>query len=165
MYCPKCGSELSTKNIDGHVRQYCPNCGFIFYENPLPVVAALCYRKKGELLLIKRGIPPHKGVWALPTGFLELNESVEEGLQRELREETAVSRKDILKMKLLDVIYQPSEMYKGVIVIGFSVRLRKNTKIIAGDDAADAAFYNLSEMPDNPFFSQQQLIAKFKGIR
>ncbi len=71
---------------DDRERLTCPDCGFIAYENPKVVVGSVI-TWDGRYLLAKRAIPPRKGFWTLPAGFLELNESLEDGAKREAWEE------------------------------------------------------------------------------
>ena len=68
------------------------------YEYPHPAVTTdivIFTIRQDELkvLLIKRALPPHQGEWALPGGFVNLDESLEEGARRELEEETGVSQR------------------------------------------------------------------------
>jgi ADP-ribose pyrophosphatase YjhB (NUDIX family) len=71
---------------DDRPRLTCPDCGFVVYENPKIVVGAVC-SWEGRLLLCRRAIEPSKGLWTLPAGYLELNESTEQGILREAWEE------------------------------------------------------------------------------
>jgi 8-oxo-dGTP diphosphatase len=70
-YCPLCGTKLSSGDIENKIRQYCTNCDFIDYKNPLPVAVAMATRDK-KFLLIKRGIEPRKGMWGSASGFIEI---------------------------------------------------------------------------------------------
>lgn len=71
---------------DNRERLVCETCGFIQYENPL-VVAGSVIVEGDRVLLCRRAIEPRKGFWTIPAGFLELNETVEDGARREAREE------------------------------------------------------------------------------
>jgi ADP-ribose pyrophosphatase YjhB (NUDIX family) len=71
---------------DDRARLTCPDCGFVVYENPKIVVGAVC-SWEGRLLLCRRAIEPSRGLWTLPAGFLELNETTEDGIRREAWEE------------------------------------------------------------------------------
>ena len=71
---------------DNRERLVCPDCGFINYENPKIVVGAVC-SWQGRVLLCRRAIHPQRGLWTIPAGFMELNETAEAGAAREAKEE------------------------------------------------------------------------------
>ncbi len=72
---------------DDHKRAVCTICGLVHYENPKMVVGSIPV-SGDSVLLCKRDIEPRRGKWTLPAGFLELNETVQEGAFRETLEET-----------------------------------------------------------------------------
>jgi len=86
-FCPQCGRPLAEREESGRVRLACPDpaCGFIYYDNPLPVVAAIVEHEGNVILVRSKGWP--EKLFGLVTGFLERDESPEEGVLRELREE------------------------------------------------------------------------------
>jgi NAD+ diphosphatase len=86
-FCPWCGGGLIDKQDSGRIRRACaaPGCGYLHYGNPLPVVAGLV-EHEGKVLLVRNQGWPEKW-FGLVTGFLEANESPEDGIRRELREE------------------------------------------------------------------------------
>ena len=89
IFCPNCGSNSIQEKIpdgDTHFRKVCSSCGHINYENPKIVVGSVC-TFENKFLMCKRAIDPQKGFWTLPAGYLENNESVEEGAIREAYEE------------------------------------------------------------------------------
>ncbi|MEM1193695.1 MAG: NUDIX hydrolase, partial [Pseudomonadota bacterium] len=71
---------------DDRERSQCGHCGFIDYQNP-KIVTGVVATWEDKILLCKRAIEPRKGFWTLPAGYLELNESTEEGAIREAWEE------------------------------------------------------------------------------
>src|SRR5688572_26074351 len=71
---------------DNRERLTCPECDYVAYENPHVVVGSVC-TWEDRILLCRRAIEPRLGFWTLPAGFLEQNESVEEGVLREADEE------------------------------------------------------------------------------
>lgn len=71
---------------DDRERLVCRDCGFINYENPRVVVGSVALWKD-EILLCRRAIEPQRGLWTLPAGYLETNETAAEGAMREAREE------------------------------------------------------------------------------
>jgi ADP-ribose pyrophosphatase YjhB (NUDIX family) len=91
-FCLACGARLHRVRRDGRRRPRCRRCGWVFYANPVPAVAAVIVRR-GCVLLTRRARPPYAGTWDVPGGFLEGDETPERGLRRELREEIGVGVK------------------------------------------------------------------------
>jgi NAD+ diphosphatase len=89
-YCPRCATPLDTQAHGGFDRRVCrkDGCGFIFWDNPTPVVAAVV-EHEGQLLLARNVAWP-AGSFALITGFLERNEIPAEAAQREVEEEVGL---------------------------------------------------------------------------
>lgn len=85
-YCQSCAAELAWVHNSGRERQSCTTCGFVHWNNPLPVMAALL-QVDDRILLARNAAWPPK-TFALITGFLEAGESPEEGIAREVKEET-----------------------------------------------------------------------------
>ena len=71
---------------DNRERMICADCGHIAYENPKVVVGSVIVFD-GRVLMCRRAIEPRRGYWTLPAGYLELNETLEEGAMREAQEE------------------------------------------------------------------------------
>ncbi len=140
IFCPICGSKLKEKIINNKKRQYCPNCGFIYYKNPAPTVCGIV-RNGNKLLLIKRGIPPHVGSWAFPCGFIEYGENAEEACLRELKEETGITGtiESLLSVRSVD-----TDEYGSILIINYSVRTDEEI-LTAGDDATDAGYFTFEE--------------------
>ena len=74
--------SLHVPEGDTHERAVCDDCGYVAYENPKVVVGSVVVHA-GQVLLCRRAIEPRRGYWTLPAGYLELQETVEEGAQRE----------------------------------------------------------------------------------
>jgi len=88
VFCIKCGSKTTLELISGDTisRNICKVCNYIHYVNPKIIVGALPV-KHDKVLLCKRDINPGKGKWTLPSGFMEMGESLEQGAKREAKEE------------------------------------------------------------------------------
>lgn len=86
-YCPKCAAELTKKVLDGVEREVCgqPDCGFVFWDNPIPVVAAIVERN--DNIVLARNSQWPQGVFSMITGYLERNETPESAVLREVKEE------------------------------------------------------------------------------
>ncbi|HEX7043253.1 MAG TPA: NUDIX hydrolase [Burkholderiales bacterium] len=89
-YCSKCGSPVDLRVPDGDnvARHVCGECGEIHYINPKVVVGCVP-RWEDRVLLCRRAIEPRYGLWTLPAGFLEINETTIEGAARETLEEAS----------------------------------------------------------------------------
>jgi NADH pyrophosphatase NudC (nudix superfamily) len=87
LHCMRCGAPLAERTLPDATRLVCtaPGCGWVFYDNPTPVVAAIV-EHEGDVILVRNHGWPAKW-YGLVTGFLEKNESPEEGVLRELEEE------------------------------------------------------------------------------
>ena len=92
-FCPMFGSKHF--DINNEKSKQCDNCGFVFYSNPSSATAAFIVNDKNELLVVKRGKEPAKGTLDLPGGFVDMDETAEEGMTREIREETGLVVRDI----------------------------------------------------------------------
>ena len=85
-YCPRCAQPLVADLLAGRERNTCRGCGFTHWNNPAPVVAGLV-QVGDEILLARNAAWPPK-MFALITGFLEAGETPEQGIAREIKEET-----------------------------------------------------------------------------
>ena len=87
-YCPMCGSHHFVENSKASKK--CENCGFEFFMNPSSANVAIITNSKGEILVERRRNEPAKGTLDLPGGFAELGETAEQGVAREVMEETGL---------------------------------------------------------------------------
>ena len=86
-FCPKCGHELIQAEVDGRQRLKCSSdtCHYVFWDNPTPVIAGIVEYGEAVILVRQKGWPEK---WhGLVTGFLERDETPDEGILRELKEE------------------------------------------------------------------------------
>lgn len=157
-YCLSCGAELNLQKIEDRQRLVCPECGWIHYENPLPCAAAFVRNKHGEILLVERGIEPARGEWALPSGFIEIDETPQTACLRELKEETGLEGKIL---RLLGVYSQESVMYKHVLIIGYEVEAAGVP--LAGSDSLSVKYFLPAALPEIAFPSHREMIED--GVR
>lgn len=90
-YCPRCQTPMQEEVRSGFPRKVCPNqaCGFIFWNNPTPVVGAIVEHPEGVVLVQSNGWPSH--FYGLVTGFLEAGEVPEAAVLREVHEEIGLN--------------------------------------------------------------------------
>ena len=156
--CPVCGNSLNLKIHEDRERMACLKCGWVYYENPLPSAAAFVQNSEGGILLVQRGVEPGYGQWALPSGFIEIDETPEMGCLRELEEETGLEGKIF---RLIGVYSQESSLYKNVIIIGYEVEVFG--KLQPGSDSLDAKYFSPQELPEIAFSSHSQML--IDGLR
>ncbi|HYT59019.1 MAG TPA: NUDIX domain-containing protein, partial [Haliangiales bacterium] len=84
-HCPRCGAKQAALPAGNSFK--CAACGFLYYFNPAIAVAGFVFAADGRALFIRRAKEPAKGRLALPGGFVDFNETAEEALRRETREE------------------------------------------------------------------------------
>jgi 8-oxo-dGTP diphosphatase len=135
------------------------------YNYPKPSVTTDCILIKSfalgkEILLIKRKHDPFIGRWALPGGFVEIDEDLDEGAKRELKEETGLINIDLIQFKTYG---KPGRDPRGrtISVVYYGFISNKNLKIRAGDDADEVSWFVLGKLPSLAF-DHEQIIEEFK---
>ncbi len=156
LHCIRCGHRVTSRRIEGLDRAVCPACEHVHYENPLPVASAVVLDEQNRLLCVRRGQEPQKGEWCLPIGFAELGETIEEACLRELKEEAGIEGKID---HLLDVSSQTSDFYGDLLTVTFLV-IPLSTEAKAGDDATEAAWFDLKNHPPLAFASNDAALDK-----
>ncbi len=106
--------------------------------------------------MIQRRIRPFEGDWALPAGYQEVDESPQETAAREIREETGI---EVAVEELLDLVWVPDDPRKPANVAVFLCRPVGGT-LRAGDDASDARWFALNELPHNLGFDNEKILKK-----
>ena len=155
-YCPVCGDNLIEREFGDRLRATCQSCGYIHYTNPVPGVG-LIIEVQDKIVLVQRGGKVHTGRWALPSGFIESDESVEEAAIREAREETGL---DVELMEVLGVYSFPEGPPASGIIIFYRARpLRGELK--AGDDANAVRLLAPEDVPRLPFRTHRQVMSRY----
>ena len=126
---------------DNRERLTCPDCGFVQYDNPKVVVGAVV-RWQGRILLCRRAINPRKGFWTLPAGYLELNETVEDGARREAWEEARarLNLRGVLAVYNIPRLSQIQVIYRADLVDG---------EASPGPESLDVRLFAWDEIPWN----------------
>ena len=154
-YCLKCGGKLSIKNDrENKSRPICNDCGWIYYKNPIPASACLVVNSKNEILLIKRKFEPSSGKWALPSGYIEINQTPEQAAIAEMKEETNLDGEIDY---FIDYFTGDSPIYQKIISFGYKMNIIGGT-LEAGDDASEAKFVSYENLPEICFASHRHFI-------
>ena len=113
-------------------------------------VAVLRLLEVPEILLVQRKDPPYKYMWALPGGFMEMEETLEEAARRELLEETGIKADELIRFDTYD---KPGRDPRGRTITQVFVMIWKEEmgNPEAGSDAKTLAWYGLTELPELAF--------------
>lgn len=143
VYCPKCG-QISLQHNDKCIT--CKSCDFVYYINMNAAVAAVICNDKHEILFSVRKNDPQKGKLDLPGGFVDLGETAEEAIVREIYEELGVK---IVEMSFINTFVN-NYLYKNIeyqtLDIIFKVKINSFENIKPADDVADVVFKSLDSV-------------------
>jgi len=145
-YCPKCGSVHF--DINNEKSKRCADCGFVYYFNPSAATVALI---RNELLVCRRAKDPAKGTLDLPGGFIDMAETGEEGVTREVKEETGMEVTKAEYLFSLPNIYVYSGFTVHTLDLFFRCSVADTLHYKAMDDAADVFFLPLKDIHTEDF--------------
>ncbi len=134
-FCPLCGAEAFGVNNEKSKR--CGRCGFTYYFNPSAATVAVIRNERGELLVVRRGKEPARGTLDLPGGFCDLHETAEEGVAREVMEETGLRVTECEFLFSLPNIYPYSGFVVHTMDLFFACRVEATATARAMDDASE----------------------------
>lgn len=125
---------------DDRERLTCPDCGYIAYENPRIVVGVVARASDERILLCRRAIPPRTGYWTLPAGYMELNETAEQGAKREAWEEARAQLEltGLLAIYSLARIHQVQLIYRAILT---------QDEVSAGPESQEVGLFHYDELP------------------
>ena len=135
-HCPKCGSTHF--EIHNAKSKHCADCGFTYYFNPSAATVAVILNKRGELLVCRRGKNPAKGTLDLPGGFIDMYETGEEGVAREVREETGLTVTKADYLFSIPNLYEYSDFLVHTLDLFFCCRVNDEETLRADDDVAES---------------------------
>nr|WP_320000668.1 NUDIX hydrolase [uncultured Draconibacterium sp.] len=133
------------------------------YPRAALTVDAIVFVKSGKetsVLLIERGREPFKNRWALPGGFIEMDETLEQACIRELEEETGLQIEKMQQFGAYDAIDRDPR-HRTISVV-YSVELKEQKPVKGSDDAAQAKWFSLEDLPELAFDHAEILADFFK---
>jgi ADP-ribose pyrophosphatase YjhB (NUDIX family) len=131
---------------------FCTKCDQYLNKRSMTIDAVILIDQK--VLLIKRAGYPYKDYWALPGGFVDMDETIENALIRETREETSL---EVISYKLLGIYSSPTRHPKQLIAAAYIVEVSGNPK--AGDDAKEFSFFPVGQLPLKVAFDHRLIIS------
>ena len=148
-YCPRCGGG----NFEVHdfKSKKCHSCGFVLYFNAVAATVAVIFNSRRELLVARRAKEPAKGTLDLPGGFIDSFETGEEGVAREVKEETGL---DVTKCEYLFSLpnkYIYSGFEEHTLDLFFVCRVADETLLCADDDVSQLSWMPLENIDPEEF--------------
>jgi len=136
--------------------------GKYIYDWPRPMVTvdAVVFSLSGgstQVLLVNRGREPYKGKWAVPGGFVEIDEELEDAVARELQEETGLTGVRLEQMRTFGTVGRDPRG-RQITIVFMGIATKEQTKVKAGDDAAKAEWFNIDELPEEMAFDHDEII-------
>ncbi len=145
-YCPHCGARLEKAEVEeAKIRDYCSECGWVHYLNPIPVVVCVAYNRDREFILIRRNIEPARGEWA----------------RRELKEETGL---EAIPGELLGLYNHRTDYYGELLVIAYAAEITGGSFEIDKKELQAARFVTPDTVPPIPFKSHRDAIKKYARL-
>lgn len=148
-FCPKCGSNRFVDNNDKSKK--CNDCGFIYYFNSSTAVVAVIENSEGEILVARRATDPAKGTLDLPGGFVDMHETAEEAMQREVMEETGLSVISPKYLFSIPNIYLYSGFEVHTVDLFFRCKIDDFSGLKAQDDVSELLFIEKENLTPSQF--------------
>ncbi|MBO4582040.1 MAG: NUDIX domain-containing protein [Bacteroidales bacterium] len=144
-FCPFCGSKnFIWDNVKSHT---CLQCGNKLYVNAAGATIALIYNAEQELLFTTRKHQPAKGTLDLPGGFIDIGETAEQCVKREVKEELNLEVRECSYYTSLPNTYEYKGLTYFTIDMVFVCKVDDFSSLKAGDDAADCRFLPVAKVP------------------
>jgi len=148
-FCPVCGSADFTINNEKSKR--CLHCGFVYYLNPCAATVAVITNERDELLAVRRAKEPAKGTLDLPGGFSDCYETSEEGVKREVMEETGLEVERVEFLFSIPNQYMYSGLEIHTIDMFYLCHIKDTKEAKAADDAAEVMWIPWEEVRPETF--------------
>jgi 8-oxo-dGTP diphosphatase len=154
-YCPLCATSLESGSEGEHLRMVCRACGYVHYRNPSPAAGVLIV-ESGAVLLVKRRFEPFKGLWSIPSGFIEYDEDVRATAVREAREETGLA----IEIDALHAVETCFDDPRGNTLLVLFRAHAVGGIPRAGDDAEEVGFFPLKDLPPLAFEAHRTVLGE-----
>jgi 8-oxo-dGTP diphosphatase len=138
----------------GSLHRTCEACQFVQFNDPKVATCAFVVQDQ-QVLLVKRGIAPEMGKWALPAGYVDYGEDPAQAAIRETQEETGL----LVEITGLEEVMLTQALHAVILIIYRAHPI--GGQLQAGDDAQDAAWFSFDALPEIAFESTQRMLARW----
>jgi 8-oxo-dGTP diphosphatase len=156
-YCVNCGAELVPRLIEGRQLEACPNDEFVLWRDP-KVATAVVVEAAGGIVLGRRAIEPGLGLWCLPGGFVNDDESPLDAAVRECKEEICAT---IEVTGLIGVYHVAKTTAASLIGIGYRAVLADGEQPESGTEMLEVRVFSLDSLPRLAFSSHVQVVDEY----
>jgi ADP-ribose pyrophosphatase YjhB (NUDIX family) len=158
-YCPYCAAQMQDLAYGRKILRSCPACHFVQHHDPK--VAVIARIEHGDrLLLVRRGVDPGKGLWALPGGYMDAGEMPEDALHREIAEEVdlAITVHELLAIYPMINANLPSQ---GIVLVYRATPAEPvqplDCELAALDDVVEARWFAVGTLPIDLAFASTEV--------
>ena len=152
--CPSCRGSVTIRTVDGQWRPYCPQCRLIIQLGP-KLVATVLVGDPSNLLMVQRSYGVEKGLWALPGGYVEQGEVVEEAAAREALEETGI---EVTITGLVGLFSAPG---RPIVVAAYGATAVGGALTTESWEIDGAGYYSVDNLPPLAFPQDHRIIAQW----
>ena len=152
--CPGCRGAVTIRTVDGQWRPYCARCQLIIQLGP-KLVATVLVGDPSSLLMVQRSYGEEKGRWALPGGYVEQGEVVEEAAAREAIEETGI---EVTITGLVGLFSAPG---RSIVVAAYGATAVGGALTTESWEIDGAGYFSVDNLPPLAFPQDDRIIAKW----
>ena len=155
--CPQCRGPVTVRTVDGQWRPYCSRCRLIIQLGP-KLVATVLVGDGSRLLMVQRGYGVEKGLWALPGGYVEQGEVVEEAAVREALEETG------LEVAVTGLVGLFSEQGRAIVVAAYGATAVGGALTTESWEIDGAGYFSVDNLPPLAFPQDHRIIQRWAAM-
>ena len=155
-FCPRCGKPPT---IDAPRSITCDHCGYGAFYNPKPVAVVIPVTDDDEIIFMRRGFEPRRGHWSLPSGFVDLGETVEAAAAREVMEELH------LRVEITGLVGVYSRAQDRTVVVVYAAAAQGTPSIT--EEALEVRAFAPIDIPwqELAFWSEENALRDYLGSR
>jgi ADP-ribose pyrophosphatase YjhB (NUDIX family) len=147
-FCPRCRAVRPAENV-GHIPLRCGSCGLVFYFNPTVSAAAFVFDAQDRALFIRRAHEPAKGKLGIPGGFVDIAETAEAAVRREVREEVGLEVEGVAFLGSFPNDYHFREVTYPVVDLVFTARAMNPESARALDGVVGLEWHRPADVDEN----------------